>query len=103
MSSYSIDFPHDLIDDVLGDDVETIDLDGNSAIFKGVFEFKYMEDELGEAIDIVYPTVECSSTIAVNISKRHKIIFNAITYSVLKKRPLDGTRTELILRSDYDS
>lgn len=100
MASFSLDFPDADILSVLGDDITLIHSGGGSEVIKGTFDKKYLEDELGEAIDVIVPVIEVDDIDAGKIKRTTKIEFNGIIYVVLRKRPVDTGKTMVILRSD---
>lgn len=99
MPSFSLDFPDNEILEVLGDDIEVIDDVGTSTMIKGVFEHKYMENELGDEVGIHYPTVEVDNDKASLFQKKYRVIFETVEYSVLNVIPSDVEKTLVILRS----
>ena len=73
---------------------------GGSEIIKGTFDKKYLEDEMGEMIDIIVPVIEVNDADGNKIKKTTQIKFNGLLYQVLRKRPVDTGKTQVILRLD---
>lgn len=101
MASYSLDFEEldDEILDILGDDITVFNPGGGSQIIKGEFEFKFMEDELGDMVDIRYPTIIVNNSIAHLFDKKIRVEFDDVIYTVLKQLPSDVGKTLIILRT----
>ncbi len=101
MSSFTRDFPDDDILAVLGDDITHLTPGGGRVVLKGEFEFKFLEDELGEQLDIVYPVAEINDEDAVNVSAMNsRIEVEGVSYKIIKKRPIAVGKVQLILRSN---
>ena len=99
MASFTNTFPDAAILLVLGDDIEHIKSGGGSDILKGEFEFKFLEEEIGDQIDIVYPVVELNNSDALAIKKTSRIKVYGKVYKMLKKRPINAGKTQVILRT----
>ena len=99
MTSFSDTFPDTAILAVLGDDIEHINGGGGSTMLKGEFEFKYLEEEIGDMIDIVYPVAEVNTLDAKPVDKHSRIKVSGVTYKLLKKRPVNVGKVQLVLRS----
>jgi len=99
MSSFSLDFDDDSILNILGDDIEIIDLNNTITSIKGAFEFRYMEDELGDVVGIHYPVVEVNNSDAHLFDKKFTVVFDNVQYKVLNKTPADMGKTLIILRN----
>jgi len=99
MASFTDTFPDTEILTVLGDDIEHIKSGGGSEILKGEFEFKFLEEEAGDQIDIIFPVVELNNDDAKSITRRSRIKVSGITYKILKKRPINVGKMQVILRS----
>lgn len=99
MASFTNTFPDAAILAVLGDDITHIKSGGGSVILKGEFEFKYLEEEIGDQIDIIYPVVELNNSDAKDINKKSRIKVDGNTYKLLKKRPINAGKTQVVLRS----
>ena len=100
MASFTDTFPDSAVLAVLGDDITHIKSGGGTELFKGEFEMKYLEEELGDQIDIIYPVVELNNSDAASVTNRSKIKVGPTTYRVLKKRPINVGKTQVILRSN---
>lgn len=99
MPSFSLDFPDDEILDILGDDIEVFNPGGGSTIVKGEFEFKYMENELGDSISIQYPTIIINNSDARLFGRKYRVEFDNEDYTVLKQQPSEVGKTLVILRN----
>ena len=100
MASFSSTFPDNNILAILGDDISHIEPGGGTTTLKGEFEFKYLEDELGDQVDIIYPVAEIGNSDAKVISTRDsRIRVSGVTYKILRKRPIAVGKTQLVLRS----
>ena len=98
MGSFALDFPDTTILSKLGDDIDIVQCDGAVDTIKGVFEFKYLEAELADQIDVITPTALCLAADAENIDKSSKVIFNDKKYGVRKKVPADVGYILVILK-----
>lgn len=99
MASFSLDFPDDEILLILGDDIKVFNPGGGFTEIKGEFEFKYMENELGESVSIQYPTILVNDSDADLFGKKYKVEFNGETYTVISNQPSDVGKTLIILRN----
>ena len=97
MANFSDQFPDMAILNILGDDLEHIAAGGGSEIFKCEFEFKYLEEEIGDQIDIIFPVAEVSPDNASKTSKRSRFKYKGVTYKMVKKRPVNVGKVQLIL------
>lgn len=101
MASFSLDFPDDEILDELGDDIELIDINTQASTpLRGVFEYKYVDEGLGDQVGIHYPTVEVNNDKASLFVKTSKVKFDGKLYRILNQHPADMGKTLIILRSD---
>lgn len=89
MSSFSLDFPDDDILAILGDELTVVKDGGGTFIILGEFSFKYMADELGERIDIVYPVFDCNDRDAAKVKRNSLMRFNGEEYKFYKSAPVD--------------
>ncbi len=100
MSSFTDTFPDNSILAILGDDITHIEPAGGTTELKGEFEFKFLDDELGDQLDIIYPVAEIGNVDASTISaKDSRIRVSGVVYKILRKRPIAVGKTQLILRS----
>ena len=100
MSSFTDMFPDANILDILGDDIEHLKASGGAPeMMKGEFEMKYLDEELGDRIDIIYPVVELDNADAAKIKKDSKIRVSGTLYKISKKRPIAVGKTQVVLRS----
>ncbi len=97
MSSFSDSFPIEEILDELGDDVLLIHFGGGSEIIKGIFEYKYLPDEVGDVINIEYPTLEVATSIAKKINSKSKIKSDDVIYKIHSRRNIDKISVLIIL------
>jgi len=98
MGSFSLDFPDDDIDAILGDEVTLIFSGGGTQIVLGEFDFKFMEEELGDRIDIKYPIFDCNDSYAKLIKKNTLMKFNGNAYKLYKKLPIDTGKTRVYMK-----
>lgn len=98
MASFQLDFPDDDLLAILGDEVTLIHSGGGSEIVMGEFDFKYMEDELGDRIDIIYPVFDCNTLDADKINKSSLLKFNGETYEYFKKVPIDTGKKRIYMK-----
>lgn len=99
MASFSLHFPDDEILNILGDDIRVFNPGGGFTDVRGEFEFKYMEDELGEAVSIQYPTLTVNNSVAPLFGKKYKVEFDDSMYVVINQQPSDVGKTLVILRN----
>lgn len=99
MSSFSELFPDSAILSVLGDDIEHIDAGGGTEIFKGEFEMKYLDEELGDNMDIIYPMVDLNNADAAKIKRDSRVKVSGTVYKLLRKYPVAVGKTRVILRT----
>ena len=100
MTSFTDLFPDSAILDVLGDDIEHLKASGGTPeIMKGEFEMKYLDEEVGDRIDIIYPVVELNNADATKIKRDDRIRVSGTVYKILKKRPIAVGKTQVVLRS----
>ena len=100
MVSFTDSFPDNSILAILGDDITHIEPGGGTTELKGEFEFKFLDDELGDQVDIIYPVAEIGNADAVGISaKDSRIRVSGVVYKILRKRPIAVGKTQLVLRS----
>jgi len=98
MVSFSQTFPDVEILSILGDDIEHIRSSGGvSDQFKGVFEFKYLDEELGDRMDIVYPVVTLNDEDGKKVKPKSKLKVHGATYNVFKIRPASVGKIQIIL------
>lgn len=98
MVDFTENFPDVAILNVLGDDIEHIKSSGGAPDqFKGVFEFKYLDEELGERIDIVYPVVTLNDEDGKLVKRKSKLRAHGVLYNVFKIRPAAVGKTQIIL------
>lgn len=100
MGSFSLDFPDDDILAILGDELTVIPDGGGSFVILGEFSKKYMQDELGEQIDIVFPVFDCNDADALKIKKDSILRFDGREYSKFKSGPDDenAAKTRIYLK-----
>ena len=101
MASFSLDFPDDVVLNVLGDDITVIPVSGGSYNVKGEFAWKFLDDELGDSIGIQHPTIEINSNDVSKFKRKAKVIFDGTKYIVMKVIPSDMQKHLVILRSNY--
>lgn len=99
MASFSLNFPDQDILNVLGDELKLIHTGGGSETILGEFEFKIMEDELGNQLDITYPVFDCDDADAAKFNKNSIMEFNGEKYSFHKKLPVDTGKTRIIMET----
>lgn len=97
MGSFSLNFPDQDILAVLGDELTLIHTGGGSEIILGEFDFKYMEDELGNQLDVTYPVFDCGNSDADKFNKDSIMRFDGEEYSFYKKLPIDTGKTRIFM------
>ena len=99
MSSFSLEFPDKCLLAVLGDDITHIKPGGGSEELRGIFEWKFLEQALGDLVDIKYPTIELDDKDAKDVkSRKSRMKFNGDTFEVYKKVPNDIGKTLVVMR-----
>jgi len=99
MSGFADSFPDSEILELLGDDIIHIKPGGGSESFKGEFERKYLDEELGGQLDVIYPMIELNDSDAMGVKTRSKIKVGSTVFGVLRKYPVSPGKTRIILKS----
>lgn len=98
MPNFALNFPDDKILTILGDDVTLIYSGGGSEIITGEFDWKYLDEELGERIDVTYPVFDCGDIDAAKFKKDSIIQYNSKQYRFFKKIPIDAGKKRIIMK-----
>ena len=98
MSGFADSFPDLDILNLLGDDITHIKEGGTSEALKGEFERKYLDEELGGQLDVIYPMVDFNDADAAGVSTRSQLKISGTVYGVLRKYPVSPGKTRVILK-----
>jgi len=99
MGSFSLGFPDDDLLAILGDELKLIHSGGGSEIILGEFDFKALDEELGDRFDVVYPVFDCNIADAEKVEKGSRLQFNGKTYKLFKKMPIDTGKTRIVMKT----
>lgn len=98
MAGFADDFPDVAVMAALGDVITLVKSGGGTVTFNGVFEYKYIEMDEVDRLDVIYPVIECNDADASAVDRKDKLQFDGKTYGVFKKRPIDVGMTQIILK-----
>jgi hypothetical protein len=100
MPSFSLDFPDELVFDILGDDLEVTAPGQQMVIVKAPFETINDEDELARRMAANEPTIPIKATDAGHFVKGTLVAFNGVTYSFHSKHREDANLYMVTLRTE---